>query len=162
MAARKQSPTITIRGAILRDAAAIGRLHVRTHRATYAPLIDGPYEAPPPTDWDQVLAGEGLTFVALCGRRLVGFGHAEGARIEPLHVDPAYHRRGTGRALLQHLLAGLRARSIPSASFNVFAANARAIAFYEAQGARRVGTETMTDAPQPYLDFVYRIETERG
>lgn len=155
--------SVTVRPATPDDATAIARLHALTHRATYAPLIDGPYEAPPPSrrlaEWRAALAGSGFTLVAVDGDRVVGFGHAEGDRIEPLHVDPAYHRRGIGRALLRDLLDGLQARAVPSAIFNVFARNAKAIAFYEAQGARRIGAETMNDAPVPYLDFVYEIET---
>ncbi len=155
--------TIAIRPATPTDAAAIAQLHVETHRATYAPLIDGPYEAPALADrqaeWRQMLAGPGLSFVATEAGRIVGVGHAEGARIEPLHVAPSHHRRGIGRALLGHLLDGLSARGVSSAIFNVLATNARAIAFYEAEGARRIGSETMTDAPAPYLDFVYRIDT---
>jgi ribosomal protein S18 acetylase RimI-like enzyme len=158
--------SVAIRPAKPDDATAIARLHALTHRATYAPLIDGPYEAPSPSrrlaEWQAALAGSGLTLVAVEGDRIVGFGHAEGDRIEPLHVDPAYHRHGIGRALMRDLLDGLQARAIPSAIFNVFARNAKAIAFYEALGARRTGTETMTDAPVPYLDFVYEIETGLG
>lgn len=155
--------SIVIRPATPDDAMAIATLHVETHRATYAPLIDGPYEAPPLSqrlaEWQAALAGTGLTLVAIEAGRIVGYCHAEGDRIEPLHVDPACHRRGIGRALMEHLLAGLRARSVPGAIFNVFARNAKAIAFYEALGARRIGTATMTDAPVPYLDFVYQIDT---
>jgi len=155
--------SVTIRPATPDDAAAIARLHAESHRATYEPLIDGPYEPASLPDrlgeWRAALAGPGLTLVALDGVQVVGFAHAEGDRIEPLHVDRSYHRQGVGSALLRQLLDGMHARSISSAIFNVFAGNAKAIAFYEALGARRIGTETMTDAPKPYLDFVYRIET---
>jgi len=153
--------SIAIRPATPADALAIGQLHVETHRATYEPLIDGPYETPSDrrAEWQAALAGPGLTLVALDGDRIVGFAHAEGDRIEPLHVAPSHHRLGIGSALFRHLLQGLAARQVPSAVFNVFAGNAKAIAFYETLGARRVGSETMTDAPKPYLDLVYRIDT---
>ena len=155
--------SVAIRPATPDDAVAIAELHVETHRATYEPLIDGPYEAPSfaarLVEWQAALAGAGLTLVALDAGRIVGFVHAEGDRIEPLHVAPAHHRRGIGRALLLRLLAGLRARSVPSAIFNVYERNAQAIAFYEALGARRIGMATMTDAPRPYLDVVFRIGT---
>lgn len=156
---------IAIRPAIPTDAAAIARLHVESHRATYAPLIDGPYLAPTLADrqaeWQAMLAGPGLSIVAIEAGRIVGVGHAEDARIELLHVAPSHHRRGIGRALLRRLLDGLSARGVSFAIFNVLAANGRAITFYEAQGACRIGSETMTDAPAPYLDFVYRIETTK-
>jgi hypothetical protein len=58
-----------------------------------------------------------------------------------------------------HLLGALRDRAVSSVIFNVFAGNARAVAFYEAMGAERLGTEQMHDAPKPYLDYVYRIGT---
>lgn len=153
---------ITIRPATPADAAEIAQLHAETHRATYAPLIDGPYQAPALADrqaeWREMLAGPGLSFVAIEAGRIVGIGHAEGARIEPLNVVPSHHQRGIGQALLRRLLDGLSARGEPFAIFNVLAANGPAIAFYEAQGAHRIGSETMTDAPAPYLDFVYRID----
>jgi len=155
--------SVVIRPATPDDATAIARLHVRTHRATYAPLIEGPYSAPPVRrrlmDWRSMLGGPGLSFVVADDGVIVGFIHAEGERIEPLHVAPSHHRRGLGRALLLHLLDALRAREIPSAIFNVFERNARAIAFYEALGAQRIGVETMTDAPVPYQDVVFRIGT---
>jgi len=155
--------SVLIRPATPDDAAAIARLHVRTHRTTYAPLIDGPYEAPPferrLAEWHGMLQGPGLSFVAVEDARIVGFIHAEGDRIEPLHVAPSHHRRGLGRALLRQVLDGLQARSIPLAIFNVFERNAQAIAFYEALGARRIGVETMTDAPVSYQDVVFRIGT---
>jgi ribosomal protein S18 acetylase RimI-like enzyme len=157
--------SVAIRPAMPDDAIAIAKLHVETHRATYEPLIDGLYEAPlfeaRRAEWQAALAGAGLTLVALDADRIVGFVHAEGDRIEPLHVASSHHRQGIGRALLLQLLAGLRARSVPSAVFNVLAGNARAIAFYERLGARRIGLETMTDAPRPYLDVVFRIDTGR-
>ena len=153
--------SIEIRPATPADAVAIARLHLETHRVTYEPLIDGPYEASFDrlAEWQAALAGPGLTLIALDGDRIVGFAHALGDRIEPLHVDPTYHRQGIGRRLFLQLLQGLASRSVPSAIFNVFATNAKAIAFYEALGAKRIGTETMTDAPKPYLDLVYRIDT---
>jgi ribosomal protein S18 acetylase RimI-like enzyme len=153
--------SVTIRPATSADAAEIARLHIETHRATYEPLIDGPYSASFDrlTEWQAALAGPGLTLVAVETDRIVGFAHAEGDRIEPLHVDPSYHRQGIGRRLFLELLRRLASRSVPSAIFNVFATNAKAIAFYEALGAQRIGTETMTDAPKPYLDLVYRIDT---
>jgi len=126
--------SVRIRPATPDDAAAIARLHLRTHRATYAPLIDGPYQAPPFSrrlaDWRSMLDGPGLSFVATEDDVIVGFIHAGGERIEPLHVAPSHHRRGLGRALLLQVLDGLRARGVPSAIFNVFEPNARAIAFY--------------------------------
>lgn len=155
--------SIAIRSATPDDAAEIARRHVEIHRATYAPLIDGPYLAPTFDDrlaeWQAALAGPGLTLVAVDAGRIVGYIHAAGDRIEPLHVAPTHQRHGIGRDLMRHLLDGLHRRSVPSAIFNVFSKNARAIAFYEALGATRIGTETMTDAPAPYLDIVYRIDT---
>jgi ribosomal protein S18 acetylase RimI-like enzyme len=154
---------VAIRPATPDDAAAIARLHVETHRATYAPLIDGRYDAPSfdarLVEWRAILTGPGVSFVATEQESIVGVGHADGDRIEPLHVAPSHHRRGIGRALMRHMLEGLRARSAPTAVFNVLALNTRAIAFYEALGARRIGMETMSDAPMPYQDIVYRIDT---
>jgi len=154
---------VAVRPATPDDAAAIARLHVRTHRATYRPLIEGPYHAPPFSrrlaEWNAILQGPGLSFVATEGGRIVGFIHAEGDRIEPLHVAPSHQRQGLGRTLFRQVLEGLHARAVPSAIFNVFERNARAIAFYEALGAWRIGVETMTDAPVPYQDVVFRIGT---
>jgi len=148
-----------IRAAMPGDAAALARLQAETHRATYEPLIDGPYVAPGFADWRAILAGPDLVVVALVDGALVGFGRAAGDRIETLYVARSHQRQGIGRALLRRLLQGLQARAIPAARLNVLATNLAAIAFYEAEGAERIGTEVMTDAPKPYLDVVLRIGT---
>ncbi len=46
-------------------------------------------------------------------------------------VDPAYQRRGFGRALLQHLIDQLLARDVMTLWLEVRASNAPAIALYE-------------------------------
>ena len=49
-------------------------------------------------------------------------------------VDPAYQRRGLGRALLEHLISELEKRDVLTLWLEVRASNAAAIALYESLG----------------------------
>lgn len=49
-------------------------------------------------------------------------------------VDPAYQRRGLGRALLEHLISELEQRDVLTLWLEVRASNAAAIALYESLG----------------------------
>ncbi|MGV7091937.1 ribosomal protein S18-alanine N-acetyltransferase [Siccibacter turicensis] len=49
-------------------------------------------------------------------------------------VDPAYQRRGLGRALLEHLITQLEQRDVFTLWLEVRASNAPAIALYESLG----------------------------
>jgi ribosomal protein S18 acetylase RimI-like enzyme len=70
--------------------------------------------------------------------------------------------RGVGKALLERLLQALRQRGVAEARFDVVAINAPAIAFYVAQGARRVGRCVNRDARGDTEDLIFAITTAQG
>lgn len=55
------------------------------------------------------------------------------------YVDPAYHRRGVGRALYTSLLAVLRAQGFVNAYAGITLPNPASVAFHESMGFRPVG-----------------------
>ncbi len=81
----------------------------------------------------------GLSFVAMADGNLAGTvlcGH-DGRRglIHHLVTDAAYRRRGIGRSLLLHALAGLSAAGIGKCHLLVYRDNAEGIAFWRDVGA---------------------------
>lgn len=80
----------------------------------------------------------GLSFIARKNDRLVGaiLGGHDGRRgyIHHLAVDPDYRRKGIGRRLAQHCLAGLRAQGIQKCHLFIFQENSAARVFWEQIG----------------------------
>lgn len=74
-----------------------------------------------------------------------GFIGLEGSKIEALFVDPAWHRHGVGRRLVNHAL-GLSRRLI----VDVNAQNPDAVAFYAALGFIEIGRSPVDHAGKPY------------
>lgn len=150
---------MTIRPAHLDDARSIAELHVVVWRHTYHALA--PAKAFVMLDeehrflgWHERLAAPGdghVVMVAEGDNGLVGFTAAgepsqpifgERSEIKQLYVDPAHKRRGIGRALLAALADRLAGHGRKGAALGVVAGNGPAIAFYEALGARQVGSYT--------------------
>lgn len=150
---------INIRPAHLDDAKAVAELHVAVWRHTYhtlAPakafvILDEEHRF---ASWSKRLAagaGDRVVLLAEGDHGLVGLVAADapaeevfGGRreIKHLYVDPHHKRQGIGRSLLEGLAARLADQGHRSAAAGVVAGNRSAIAFYEAQGARQVGTYT--------------------
>lgn len=77
--------------------------------------------------------------------RPLGFLQIVGSKVEALFVDPKLHRRGIGRALMDH------ARQINSKlQLDVSEQNPDGVAFYESLGFRRVGRSPLDGAGRPY------------
>lgn len=74
-------------------------------------------------DVDNTLAAFAITQVVL-----------DEATLFNIAVDPAFQRRGLGRALLEHLIRELEARDVFTLWLEVRASNAAAIALYESLG----------------------------
>lgn len=133
---------IAIRAAETADAAAIAAVHVQSHREAYAVLFGPGYTGPSLTErlamWSRALAAGGA-YVALDDGRVIGFGHARGARITTLYILASHHRLGIGRRLLRALLAHLHAQGTREARLEVLIGNTGAIRFYEAHGAVCIG-----------------------
>lgn len=74
-----------------------------------------------------------------------GFLGLEGPKIEALFVDPAWHRRGVGRRLIDHAMAQGGRLLV-----DVNAQNPGAVAFYEALGFLVIGRSPLDQAGKPY------------
>ncbi len=84
------------------------------------------------------------TWVALGAGRIQGFIGLLDAFVGGLFVDPAAHRAGIGRALVEHA-AGRKGEL----SVDVYAANAAALAFYARLGFVPVGHRDVDDEGRP-------------
>ncbi len=97
---------------------------------------------------DRAIAKRFDRFVAaIVDGRVAGYyslGDADDAQdyLWHLYVDPAFQRRGVGRALLRHAERAIAARGHASARLDVLARNAKALAFYAAEGWVETGRET--------------------
>lgn len=84
-------------------------------------------------EWDGEAAGFALWFYSFST-----FRGAHGIYLEDLFVAPEQRGRGIGKALLRHLARRCVAEGLPRFEWQVLDWNAPSIAFYEAQGARRL------------------------
>lgn len=147
------APDIAIRAATRADAQAIAELHVAVWCATYRDLapaeavriLDVPYRLP---RWVEMLRkSERVVLVAEISGRIVGIGTAGAAgpelgdhgEILYLYVDPAFERRGIGRALMQRLAIILQQQGYKSVALGVVDGNRPAIDFYTKLGGRAAG-----------------------
>jgi ribosomal protein S18 acetylase RimI-like enzyme len=137
-----------VRQATLADAAALGRVHVAAWRAAYAGVMPAAFLAGLDPErfrqrWERWL-GEGATaLVVESAGEIAGFclyGRSRDAdavrsvgEIIAINLDPAFWRRGLGRALLLESVARLR-REFGEATLWVVRENDRARRFYEALG----------------------------
>ena len=145
---------VTIRPAVVTEAAQIAALHVAVSQATYRDL------APPETmqrldlahrtaRWAAMLEeARRVALVAERNGKIIGIGSAGaatvpelGARGEILHlyVDPAHGRGGIGRALMRNLARALQIRGYDSVALGVVEGNQPAIDFYRKLGGRLAG-----------------------
>jgi ribosomal protein S18 acetylase RimI-like enzyme len=150
--------TVTIRAAVVDDADAMGRLHVRAWQRAYRGMIPDAYlDALLPSEraemWRGNLARTGVppVLVATLGETVVGFAAfgaaqpphpTEPAPTEPatsgelfaINLDPDHWGRGVGRALLQRATDELAALGYDDAVLWVLPENDRARALYESEG----------------------------
>jgi ribosomal protein S18 acetylase RimI-like enzyme len=136
---------------------AIAVLHVAVWRDTYRELA--PPSAMGALDvgrrqarWQAILADPAqIALVAEIGGVLAGFGLAgppgdpafgDRGEVKYLYVGRDFARRGLGRRLLAAMAAALAERGYPALGLGVVVGNDPAIAFYEAQGGRRIGAYT--------------------
>jgi ribosomal protein S18 acetylase RimI-like enzyme len=141
--------SVTFRPATAADADSVAALHAdswqRFYRGAYSDeFLDRDVVADRQALWSQRLAAPGaaaVTIVAEIDGRLTGFVHVVldddekwGSLLDNLHVDGTRQRHGIGAALLA------RARQAATGSMYlwVLEQNARAQAFYTAQGGRCV------------------------
>lgn len=82
----------------------------------------------------------------------IGFMLLEGESIEALFIDPAFHGRGVGKAMVAHALEG---RS--SITTNVNEQNLQAVGFYEHLGFVRTSRSTDDGQGRPYPLICMRL-----
>jgi len=119
----------SLRPAILADMQNVARLHrhVRETCLAYLPDLHTPEE-------DLAFFRERVfptsrVWLAEIGSRLVGFGAVQREWLDHLYVDPIWHGRGVGQALLGAARDGLSELNLWT-----FQANTQARRFYERQG----------------------------
>src|SRR5262245_46097412 len=155
MPAARDEPGATIRLATLEDVAALAEAVVRIWRATYRGVVPEAFLAALSVDgraarWREVLT-QGQRDVAVCelDGRLVGFVSVASARdadcasgtgeVVAIYVDADVWRRGFGRQLMDWAKDVARRRGWRPLVLWVLRDNARARAFYEAEGFRLDG-----------------------
>ncbi len=145
--------SVTVRRATVRDADAIGAVHVASWEAAYrddapAGWLNAQSAAAQAEVWRGRLSDDGdpLVLIAVADREtVVGFSGIElpsrdtdaaprTGEIACFYVDPAHWRVGAGRALMDASLDELRARGCTTATLWVLEGNVRARAFYTAAG----------------------------
>ncbi|WP_200894530.1 acetyltransferase [Sphingomonas sp. SRS2] len=77
--------------------------------------------------------------------RAVGFMLLDGGHMEALFVDPLFHGRGVGRALVAHGLA-----LHPAMTTDVNEQNGQAVRFYERMGFVATGRSALDGQGRPY------------
>ncbi|PWC62002.1 GNAT family acetyltransferase [Azospirillum sp. TSH58] len=94
---------------------------------------------------DQYLPAAALLVAVDGDDRPVGFLGMTGRKIDTLFVDPAWHGRGIGRALVARALEGG-----PELTVDVNEQNGAARAFYRRLGFREVGRSALDDSGRPF------------
>jgi ribosomal protein S18 acetylase RimI-like enzyme len=136
---------VTIRVATTRDAEAVARVHVDSWRWAYRgimpdEILDGMTVELRTERWQKILTSNGIPSTTWVTDPVTGFvsrgpsrdddAHGED-ELWALYVAPAVAGTGVGRALLEHVLDGVKEMTLW-----VLAGNARAIRFYEKAGFR--------------------------
>ena len=152
-----------IRAATVDDARGIAEVHVGSWTAAYRDLVDLSTAGDRPDvdartrAWREripAVSAEGFrTWVAERDSRIIGFSFTrptededlnplEIAEVVALYVDPEHFGRGTGKALLDRAVAGIRNQGFLQGTLWVLEENTRAIHFYRRAGWRPDGARS--------------------
>ncbi|MFT6104395.1 MAG: ribosomal-protein-alanine N-acetyltransferase [Paracoccaceae bacterium] len=110
--------------------------------AEMALLHAAAFDTPRPwseAEFDATLAAPGSFVLCSAGGFIIGRLIAGEAEVLTLAVDPAQHRRGIARGLLDRFVAHLQAKAAASVFLEVSSENTAAIALYHTAGFKRVG-----------------------
>jgi ribosomal protein S18 acetylase RimI-like enzyme len=151
--AATESADVAIRPATPADAPGVADVYLAAFHATYAfPLAHTDDQV---RDWLRgIVAGEGTTWVADAGGRIVGMMVLDEDGIDQLYVDPAWHGRGIGSRLVE-----LAKRRRPDGlALYTFQVNDRARRFYERHGflATWFGDGSANEERQPDVRYEWR------
>jgi GNAT superfamily N-acetyltransferase len=144
-------PGFVLRRAALTDMPAIARLHrhVREACLPYLPDLHTP-------DEDLAFFRENVfqtseVWLAEAGTQLIGFAGVRPVWLDHLYVDPGWHGRGVGTALLSRARDNRRELNLWT-----FQKNAKARHFYEGQGFRLVALTNGSGNEERCPDAHYR------
>ncbi|MCW3015622.1 MAG: family acetyltransferase [Solirubrobacterales bacterium] len=145
-------PSSLLRPAAPTDADAIALIHISARAAA----LPGLREAHPPHDvrrWvrERLLAQDDV-WVALDGPLVVGYASRAGHELDHLYVDPSFHGRGHGSALLALMMQ----RADEPLELWTFQRNARARAFYEHHGFTEIARTDGSGNEEREPDIRYR------
>jgi GNAT superfamily N-acetyltransferase len=147
--------SVTIREAVLADAQAISEVDHASHLAAYSPIFGAGYQPRVSLEqslshWQSILKGDQARgshweLVACIDDRIAAYARLTPSRdadaspgevgeVGALYVHPDWWRRGVGRVLLDASLALFRQEGYSVATLWALEDNARARAFYEAEG----------------------------
>jgi GNAT superfamily N-acetyltransferase len=171
---------VVVRAAVVEDAAAIGRVHVRAWQAAYRgqmpeAYLDGLHAEGRAAGWARGLARDRRDAPVLAADldgRLVGFA-AVGAAEEPagcgelyaLNVDPDHWGVGVGRALLDAACAALAGLGCREAVLWVLPGNDRARRLYARGGWRPDGarrTQEVLGVVVEEVRYGRRLDLDQG
>jgi putative acetyltransferase len=123
------------------------RLHRIWHdavRATHSFLAEEDFQFYSALVRDEMLPVGGFWVAADEKDMAVGFLHLEGNKVEALFVDPAWHRRGVGCALMDHAARLSRDLELNASE------QSGAVDFYLRLGFKEVGRSPVDGAGRPY------------
>lgn len=155
---------VIIRAAAAHEAAALAAAHTEADFEAYAPLfgekakrID---EAATLERWATALRGGDIVLAAADGSEIVGVVHIKGDLMRALYLRASHIGQGLGHRLMTTAFAEAKARGVTRVRFNVVENNDRAIAFYEAHGAKRIGrTLQRDDDGDEWWEYDYVVGT---
>ncbi|MGA7241609.1 MAG: GNAT family N-acetyltransferase [Terracidiphilus sp.] len=159
---------VSIRAAVLDDAAAIAHVHVESWRTTYAGIMPDAYLASLDETlraklWSEWLSGEALVRVAEMNGSVVGFAHGGpnrehvetcDAELYSIYLLREAQNRGGGAALLQAMATALTERNFKSMAVWVLEQN-RSRGFYEKTGARLATSRVIQVGGAKLMEVAY-------
>lgn len=157
---------VDVRPARLDDAEAFTRAHEAAWDATLAPIAGRRLEELVPFDErvERFRAGlerpgvDASVLVAERGGEVVGEAVRVGSELRDLYVVPDAWGTGAGRALMDEVLAEIRAAGATEATLWVVEANARARRFYEREGWEPTGETRDTPLGPAELQYALRLQ----
>lgn len=167
---------LSLRPAVLADAALIASIHSASWQATYRGLLpdaflDGEVTRERAAYWEARLNAPGgerrIVLIAELAGEPIGFVCVEqqpksewGVLLDNLHALPGYQGIGVGKLLVRAAEDWARAQGEAQLYLYVLEGNTPAIGFYERQGWRFVGAEPdhMGGVDITALRYVYRLD----
>ncbi len=166
--------TVTVREAVLADAQAVSEVDHACHLAAYSPIFGAGYQPRMSLEqsllhWQSILndaqaGGSHWELVACIDDRIAAYARLTPSRdadaspeevgeVGALYVHPDWWRRGVGRILLDASLAFLREQGYGVATLWALEDNARARAFYEAEGWHEDGGRQQLELDLPGVNL---------